>query len=525
VFGSSNPYSEPGDTQITLTTRNLRSTDHYNGTVEQLQRQTQQTYVINMQHAVDLTINRTITARFSASVGIPFVSASWGIPSPTAPTPGPRATEDARGLGDISVGGRMWVLPTSRFKSGNISVGLGVKMPTGNEGYRDSYPDRNGNNNELRYVDQSVQPGDGGWGLLFELAGFRRIPHAQLFASANYLANPRDKNETTSGSINRLPPNTPPAGNPDRFYNSVPDQFLVRAGGAVPIGNTGFAGSVAWRIEGLPRYDLIGASHGFRRPGVEMFVEPGISYARGNQGFSFQMPIGYYRNRFPDPYTGAPGDATFPNYIFLASYGYRFGAKPKIATQTAASSPGAQHAPSGPDLAPPASSAASPDSSIATPSSYQAPGTSHLAMDVCDPMGRSARLNLTLKDLDGNSVNLADFKGKIIVLNFWATWCAPCKIEIPGFVELQARYQSDGLQFIGLSTDDTPDKLKVYAADQKMNYPVLQGRGHGEILDKFSKVETLPTTILIRRDGSICKTHSGAVTKEALETEIKALLK
>jgi hypothetical protein len=335
VFGSSNPYANAGETQINVSTRNLNSTDHYSGDVEQVQRQTLGTYVVNEQHALDVTLSRALTERASMSVGVPFVAASWGIPSPIAPAPGPRANEDARGLGDISVTGRYWLLPTARFITGNISAGVGVKMPTGNEGYRDTYPDRNGNNNQPRYVDQSVQPGDGGWGLILEFSGFKRLPGAQLFGSANYLVNPRDTNSTTSGSINRLPPNTPPTGNPDRFYNSVPDQFMARLGGAVPIGQTGFAVSVAWRVEGMPRYDLIGASHGFRRPGVEMFVEPGFSYAKGSQMYSFQVPLAYYRNRFPDPYTGAPGDATFPNYIILASYGYRFGAKSQSKTDTA----------------------------------------------------------------------------------------------------------------------------------------------------------------------------------------------
>ena len=327
MFGSSNPYSEPGETQVNVSTRNLRSTDHYNGTVEQIQRQTLDTYVINLQHAVDLTVSRTITSRFSVSAGVPFLVASWGIPSPTSPTPGPRANENARGIGDISVSGRYWVLPTSRFRTGNLSVGLGVKMPTGNSGYKDVYPDRTGNNDQPRFVDQSVQPGDGGWGATLDLSGFKTVPHAQLFGSASYLVNPRDRNTTTSGSINRLPPGATPNGDPSRFYNSVPDQYMVRLGAAVPLGKRGFAGSFAWRAEGLPRYDLIGASHGFRRPGVEMFVEPGISYAKGRQIYSFQMPFGYYRNRLPDPYTGAAGDATFPKYIILASYGYRFGSK------------------------------------------------------------------------------------------------------------------------------------------------------------------------------------------------------
>jgi hypothetical protein len=311
-----------------MSVRSLRSTDHYNGAVEQLQRQTLQTYVVNTQNAVDLSVTRTITERFSVSVGIPYVAAAWGIPSPnTQPTPGPRAMENGRGLGDISAGGRYWLLPTNRFKSGNISLGGGVKFPTGNEGYKDTYPNSAGQDNKPRYVDQSVQPGDGGWGLLIEAQGFKRIPHGQLFASANYLANPRDRNDTTSGGINRSTSANPTFAADGTSYNSVPDQYLVRLGGAFPMGKTGLVSSLAWRAEGLPRYDLIGESHGFRRPGVEMFIEPGISYARGPQFVSFNAPIGYYRNRFPNPITGNAGDATFPNYIFLISYGYRFGGK------------------------------------------------------------------------------------------------------------------------------------------------------------------------------------------------------
>jgi len=327
VFGSSNPYSQPGETQVSVSVRKLRSTDHYNGAAEQLQRQTLQTYVINTQNAVDLSISRTFTERFSMTLGVPYVAAAWGIPSPNAqPTPGPRAMEDGRGIGDISVSSRFWVLPTTRFRSGNISAGIGLKFPTGNEGYKDTYPNSAGLDNRPRFVDQSVQPGDGGWGLLLELNGFKRIPRAQLFGSAAYLANPRDHNDTTAGGINRSTAANPTFAADGTSFNSVPDSFLVRLGAAVPIAK-GFAGSLAWRIEGLPRYDLIGESHGFRRPGVEMFIEPGISYAKGAQFVSFNVPFGYYRNRFPNPITGNPGDATFPKRIFLLSYGYRFAGK------------------------------------------------------------------------------------------------------------------------------------------------------------------------------------------------------
>jgi hypothetical protein len=122
VFGSSNPYSQAGETQLSLATRNLRSTDHYNGAVEQVQRQTLGSYVVNIQHAVDFSITHTFSERFSASVGIPIVVASWGIPSPTTAGEAARATQHGRGLGDISVSGRAWLLPTDRFTSWSASA-------------------------------------------------------------------------------------------------------------------------------------------------------------------------------------------------------------------------------------------------------------------------------------------------------------------------------------------------------------------------------------------------------------------
>jgi hypothetical protein len=93
VFGSSNPYAQAGETQVSVSTRNLRSTDHYNRDVEQLQRQTLGSYVVNLQHAFDFNVSRVFTERFSMSVGVPFVSASWGIPSPTTGGEAARATQ------------------------------------------------------------------------------------------------------------------------------------------------------------------------------------------------------------------------------------------------------------------------------------------------------------------------------------------------------------------------------------------------------------------------------------------------
>src|SRR6185369_17638331 len=101
------------------------------------------------------------------------------------------------------------------------------------------------------------------------------------------------------------------------------------AGASMGLGR-GLAGSIAWRTEGMPRYDLIGRSDGFRRPGLEMFIEPGVSYSIGRSTWSFNVPIGIYRNRKPDAYTGLLGDATFPKAIVLASYSMRFGGLPQF---------------------------------------------------------------------------------------------------------------------------------------------------------------------------------------------------
>jgi cytochrome c biogenesis protein CcmG/thiol:disulfide interchange protein DsbE len=134
-----------------------------------------------------------------------------------------------------------------------------------------------------------------------------------------------------------------------------------------------------------------------------------------------------------------------------------------------------------------------------------------------------AKLNFTMKDLDDKKVKLADFKGKIIVLNFWATWCVPCKTEIPEFVELQKQYEAQGVQFIGVSVDDTPALLRPYVEAQAMNYPVLQGKGHDEVLDAYGPIKSLPMTYVIRRDGTFCKRHAGPVERDVLERELKTL--
>jgi thiol-disulfide isomerase/thioredoxin len=142
----------------------------------------------------------------------------------------------------------------------------------------------------------------------------------------------------------------------------------------------------------------------------------------------------------------------------------------------------------------------------------------------CPASAKKANLSFSVQDMNGTSVSLASYKGKVILLDFWATWCGPCKVEIPHFVELQTEYGSKGLAVLGLSVDDTPEKLKPFAAEFKMNYPVLVGLGRDDVQDAFGPLWGIPTTFLISRDGRICRKNTGLLGKAKYERDIKALL-
>ena len=323
VFGAAGRLvPEKGEWQVSLSYRDLDSDTHYSGSERQRQRETLGTFVINTQQALDIGVSYTVSDRLGFSLGIPIIKASWAVPTPIAPVPGPRAKQEASGLGDISMTGRYWAFaPESRH---NVSLGLGIKAPTGEYNATQRYPNIDGTNNVVKAVDQSVQPGDGGWGILFDVQAFRQYSKATLFASGTYLANPRETNGTPSIIVGLGFGNNPAFAREGLLVNSVPDQYLVRLGAVAPLGKTGLGASLAYRVEGLPRYDLIGGSHGWRRPGYERFVEPGLAYSKGSSTLSLNVPIGVYRNRRPNPYSGREGDATFPNYILLTGLSYRF---------------------------------------------------------------------------------------------------------------------------------------------------------------------------------------------------------
>ena len=137
--------------------------------------------------------------------------------------------------------------------------------------------------------------------------------------------------------------------------------------------------------------------------------------------------------------------------------------------------------------------------------------------------GKPARLDFKLKDMNGVEVRLDSFKGKVILINFWATWCGPCKAEIPSLVELQEKY-ADDLVVLGFSVDDPAEKMKPYAEEYKVNYPLLVGNGREDVQNAFGPLLGIPVSVIIGRDGIIALKHTGIATKEQFEREIQALL-
>jgi len=129
-----------------------------------------------------------------------------------------------------------------------------------------------------------------------------------------------------------------------------------------------------------------------------------------------------------------------------------------------------------------------------------------------------------LKDIDGRTVNLSDYKGKVVLLNFWATWCGPCKIEIPWLIDFEQKYKDRGFAVIGVAMDDDGwQAVKPYLAQSKINYRVILGDDSVSTL--YGGVESLPTTFILDQDGKIASTHIGLVSKSDYENEIVQLLK
>lgn len=149
--------------------------------------------------------------------------------------------------------------------------------------------------------------------------------------------------------------------------------------------------------------------------------------------------------------------------------------------------------------------------------------TRHRSSQSAGPLQGRPAPDFSLASLDGNTLKLSDFHGKAVLLNFWATWCEPCKVEMPWFVELQKKYGPQGLQILGVAMDDaSPKEISDFAKKMGVNYPIVIGKE--AVGDQYGGLPYLPSTFYIDRDGKVVDRVYGLISRSEIEADIQKAL-
>ncbi|HEY4282556.1 MAG TPA: hypothetical protein VGM62_05780 [Chthoniobacterales bacterium] len=327
-YTEESPYLQPNQWATSLSYRWLHSFREFHGDRELPYPTDPALYANTHVHGIDLTITYQATPRLSFTLEIP--SQVGDRTSYYEHDFVHKFTTGASGLGDMKLVATSWLFDPEKCREGNVALGLGVKFPTGEYDATDIFHQPTGPIE--RPVDPAIQPGDGGWGIVAEIAGFQQLyTRTYAYVQGVYVSNPRDINGVQQ-----------PTGNEPDFtlgkfgyiFNSVPDQYLGRLGvGYLLWPKLGLFVTLGARLEGVPVEDLIGDSRGWRNAGYAFSVEPGIAMDNGRFSFSVTAPVAVHRHAdknltdreaSKELNTDFGGNAAFADYLITASFSWRF---------------------------------------------------------------------------------------------------------------------------------------------------------------------------------------------------------
>ena len=150
------------------------------------------------------------------------------------------------------------------------------------------------------------------------------------------------------------------------------------------------------------------------------------------------------------------------------------------------------------------------------------------AVSSCNKLGRTppnvADLGFIVKDMHGNSVKLSDYRGRPLIVNFWFIDCPPCRKEVPALVELVKKYGDKGFTVLGLSVQDSPEAMRAFAEEFKVNYPLFVAKDRDDITEAYRATFAYPVSWFVRRDGTVFLKHLGTGTLEWFDTQVRAIL-
>ena len=325
ILGSQvSPYLQPGEWQVNANYRQFTADHQYQGTELSPAVTALGTNVISKMKYLETSGTYAFSTQWNLSVTAPIIldaSSNRALPATVAGSP--RFEHSSTGLGDMTIGMRRWFLSCDKNPHQNFAVTGAVKMPTGNSEVMDAFPNALGTDIKDRYVDQSIQLGDSGWGFGISAEGFKQFGPVVTFVSGVYMFNPKDQNDTYSPPA-LLNPVGPQNVAEVQRYNTVSDSYLFRGGVGFGVPKvTGLSATFATRLEGVPVNDAFGDTAGFRRPGFYVTIEPGVVFAHGPASFYLNVPFRVHQNVKKS--LGFARDSTFADHMLLLGTTVRIG--------------------------------------------------------------------------------------------------------------------------------------------------------------------------------------------------------